>query len=163
MLNKKTLFLFLALVLPIGIFLFLKFFGSNVFSVEPLYTKVYPEVTEGCTAIRSLPYTIPDSITLQLPQENADLVILKFGESGTVSTNQLRRTEEQFNNDPVVLVVMASTSRYDYWRHCIFFLKEPLDLVVVDRSGVIRGQYNSSEREEIDRLITELSILLMKY
>ena len=50
MLNKKTLFLFLALVLPIGIFLFLKFFGRNEFSVEPLYTRVYPEVTEGCTA-----------------------------------------------------------------------------------------------------------------
>lgn len=163
MLNKKTLFLFLALVLPIGIFLFLKFLGKNEFAVQPLYVDVYPEVMDGCTAVQSLPYTIPDSIRLQLPLENYDLVLLKFGDQGTESATQLKRIEEQFGNDPVILVAKSDTPKSDYWRRCVFFLKEPLDLVLIDRSGVIRGQYNSAEREEIDRLITELSILLKRY
>lgn len=159
MLNKKTLFLFLAFVLPIGIFLFLRFFGRNEFSVQPLYVNVYPEVMEGCTAVENLPYAIPDSIILQLPLDNKDLVLLKFGDQDTESANQLKRIEEQFSSDPVTLVTMPTVIKSDYWRRCVFFLKEPLDLVLIDRSGVIRGQYNSSEREEIDRLITELSII----
>ena len=163
MLNKKTLFLFLAFVLPIGIFLFLRFFGKNEFSVQPLYVNEYPEVMEGCTAVENLPYAIPDSVLLQLPLDNKELVLLKFGDQDTESANQLRRTEEQFSNEPVVLMTMPAGSKSDYWKRCVFFLKEPLDLVLIDRSGVIRGQYNSSRREEIDRLITELSIILKKY
>ena len=163
MLNKKTLFLFLAFVLPIGIFLFLRFFGRNEFSVQPLYADVYPEVMEGCTAVENLPYAIPDSIILQLPLDNMDLVLLKFGDQDAESANQLKRIEEQFGSDPVALVAMPAAIKSDYWRRCVFLLKEPLDLVLIDRSGVIRGQYHSSEREEIDRLITELSIILKKY
>jgi hypothetical protein len=163
MLNKKTLFLFLAFVLPIGIFLFLRFFGRNEFSVQPLYVNVHPEVMEGCPAVVNLPYAISDSIMLQLPLDSKDLVVLKFGDPDTESANQLERIEEQFSIDPVAVVVMPAAIRSDYWRRCVFFLKEPYDLVLIDRSGVIRGQYNSSEREEMDRLITELSIILKKY
>jgi hypothetical protein len=163
MLNKKTLFLFLAFVLPIGIFLFLRFFGKNEFSVQPLYANEYPEIMEGCTAVENLPYAIPDSVLLRLPLNNKELVLLKFGDQDTESANQLRRIEEQFSNEPVVLMTMPAGSKSDYWKRCVFFLKEPLDLVLIDRSGVIRGQYNSSRREEIDRLITELSIILKKY
>ena len=163
MLNKKTLFLFLAFVLPIGIFLFLRIFGRNEFSVQPLYVNVYPEVMEGCTTVENLPYAIPVSIILQLPLDNKDLVLLKFGDQDTESANQLKRIEEQFGRDPVALLAMPVAIKSDYWRRCVFFLKEPLDLVLIDRSGVIRGQYNSSVREEIDRLITELSIILKKY
>lgn len=163
MLNKKTLFLFLAFVLPIGIFLFLRFFGKNEFSVPPLYVNVYPETMEGCAAVENLPYAVHDSIMRQLPLDHKDLILLKFGEPDTESANQIRRIEEQFGTDPVAVVVKPVAVKADYWRRCVFFLKEPDDLVMIDRSGVIRGQYNSSEREEIDRLIMELSIVLKKY
>lgn len=163
MLNKKTLFLFLALILPIGIFLFLRFFGKNEFTVKPLFVDLYPEVMEGCAPVDTIPYSIPDSIRIQLPQKKADLVLLKFGDQSSESANQIKRTQEQFSSDPVVLVFMPITAKSDYWKNCVFFLKDPFDLVLIDRYGVIRGQYNSDEREEIDRLITELSIILKKY
>lgn len=163
MLNKKTIFLFLALILPIGIFLFLKFFGRNEFFVEPLYVKEYPQVPEGCIAVKSLPYSIPDSIIVRLPLEDADLIIVAFGQKSTESVNQIRRVQEQFGNDPLKFVTLPATQQSDYWSRCVFFLKEPFDLVLVDRSGVIRGQYSSAKREDVDRLITELSIVLKKY
>lgn len=162
MVNKKIIFLFLAFILPICIFLFLKFFGKNEFAVEPLYTDVYPEPIAGCPSVVSLPYSIPDSIMSQL-QDTAQLMVLKFGVFSGESANQMRRTTEEFSKDPVVVSSMPVAGKYTYWKDCVFFLKEPFDLVLIDRMGVIRGQYNSAEREEVDRLITEVSILLKKY
>ncbi len=163
MVNKKIIFLFLAFILPTCIFLFLKFFGKNEFTVEPLYADVYPEPVAGCPSVMTLPYSVPDSIMAQLPDKSAELFVLKFGVFSGESANQMRRTKEEFSNDPVVISTMPESRKSNNWRDCVFFLKQPYDLVVIDRTGVIRGQYNSAEREEIDRLITEVSILLKKY
>jgi hypothetical protein len=163
MVSKKTIFLFLALILPTCIFLFLKFFGRNEFTVDPFYVDVVPERAEGCTAVVDLPYSIPDSIMAQLPEENAELIFVKFGDFKGESANQIRRIKEEFTKDPVALLSLPATPKSDYWRNCVFFLKEPFDAVMIDRHGVIHGQYSSADREEIDRLITEVSILLKKY
>jgi hypothetical protein len=163
MVNKKIIFLFLAFILPTCIFLFLKFFGKNEFFVEPLYADAYPEPVAGCPSVVTLPYSVPDSIMAQLPDKSAELFVLKFGVFSGESANQVRRTTDEFSKDPVVILTMQETRKSNYWRDCVFFLKQPFDLVVIDRTGVIRGQYNSAEREEIDRLITEVSILLKKY
>jgi len=162
MLIKKIIFLFLALGLPTCIFLFLKFFGKNEFNVQPLYSTEYPAIEAGCPAVK-IPYSVADSVMIQLPFENADLLLLKFGSQGSESANQIRRIQEEFTNDPVKLFVPTDTQQTTTWRRCVFFLKEPFDLVLVDRQGVIRGQYTSNDREEVDRLVTELSILLKKY
>lgn len=161
--QKKTIFLFLALILPICIFLFLKFFGKNEFAVQPLYVDAYPEVQEGCMAITMLPYYIPDSIRSQLPFKKDSLVIVSFGEMNIESANQMKRIREEFIHDPVELLSLPSSDELRLWRNCIFFLKEPFDLVLVDRSGAIRGQYVSGDREEVDRLLMELTIILKKY
>jgi len=163
MVRKKTIFLFLALILPTCIFLFLKFFGKNEFTVDPYYVDVAPERVDGCTAVVDLPYSIPDSIMAQLPEKNAELILLKFGEFDGESANQIRRLKEEFSNDPLAFLSLPVTPKSDYWKNCVFFLKEPFDAVMIDRRGVIRGQYSSTEREEMDRLITEVSILLKKY
>jgi hypothetical protein len=163
MLIKKIIFLFLALVLPIGIFLFLKYFGKNEFAVQPLYSTEYPVIEAGCPAVKSIPYSIPDSVMIQLPFENADLLLLQFGSTGNESANQTTRIQKEFTNDPVKLFIPPDTQQTTVWRRCVFFLKEPFDLALVDRHGVIRGQYTSNDREDVDRLVTELSILLKKY
>ncbi|MFN6943379.1 MAG: SCO family protein [Cytophagaceae bacterium] len=36
-------------------------------------------------------------------------------------------------------------------------------LILVDKEGRIRGYYNGTEREDVDRLITEINILLYEY
>jgi len=161
--QRKSIFLFLALILPICIFLFLKFFGKNEFAVQPLYVDVYPEVQEGCAAANMLPYYIPDSIRVQLPLKKDSLVIVLFGTLNNESWNQMQRVKEEITHDPVKLLPVPSSDRALFWMTCIFFLKQPYDLVLVDRRGAIRGQYVSGDREQVDRLLTELTIILKKY
>ena len=45
-------------------------------------------------------------------------------------------------------------------KECVFLLNESYDMVLVDKYGFIRGQYLSSDRDELDRLIMEVAIIL---
>ncbi len=48
-------------------------------------------------------------------------------------------------------------------KKCFLFLEEPNDLILVDSAKRIRGYYQLSSREEVDRLLMELSIMLKRY
>lgn len=161
--GRKNLYLFIALLLPICVFIFLKIFGKNEFAVAPLFVDVMPETQPGCSTI-ALPYHTPDSIIHRLDFRNDSLVLVSFGELTKEGVNQLKRVEEQTQTDRIHrLHISSSDNRYTTWKNCIFFLKEPFDLVLVDRKGVIRGHYTSNDLDEADRLITEITIILKKY
>jgi hypothetical protein len=161
--NKKPVFLFLALLLPILIFLFLKFFGKNEFAVRPLFQDAAPEPQPGCQQVR-IPYHIPDSVFHSLAFEHDSLVIVWFGDLKDAGNKQLRRVANELKNDRIRNQVVASNDqKMQAWRTCIFLLKKPYDVVLIDRRGLIRGQFVSDNREEIDRLITEVDIILKKY
>jgi len=159
--KTKALFLFLALLLPVLVFLFLRFFGKNEFAVPPLYTETFPEVPQGCAPVKALPYHIADSVRRKLPFGDDSLALVTFGELSSEAINQLKRVGSKFPNDPVVMVQLADTK--PDWKQCVFFLKPPFDWVLVDRRGTIRGQYTSGDLDEADRLITEITIILKKY
>jgi hypothetical protein len=168
--GKQLIFLLIALVLPGCVFVFLKIFGKNEFAVEPLYSAVAPEVPAGCSPV-TVPYYVPDSIVKQLnfrqdslSADKAGLVLVMLGDLSADGITQLKRVDEEYNTDPVhQTVIGGSDPRMSSWKKCIFFLKEPFDLVLVDRKGALRGQYNSNDREDVDRLLTEITIILKKY
>jgi hypothetical protein len=161
--GNKLIFLFLAFLLPVLIFLFLKFFGKNEFAVEPLYNAEAPEVPSGCAPV-SIPYHVPDSITKTFTLEKDSLTLLVFGRPDKEALTQLARVDEEFDGDAIHKKIIAPThAEYTSLKQCIFFLKEPFDLVLVDRRGTIRGQYVANDREEVDRLLTEIAIILKKY
>ena len=58
---------------------------------------------------------------------------------------------------------MPASDSTMHLKKCVFFLKDRYDLVLVDRAGLIRGEYISDDREEVDRLLMELAILFKKY
>jgi hypothetical protein len=159
--KTKALFLFLALLLPILVFLFLRFFGKNEFAVPPLYTETFPESAQGCTIIKALPYRIADSVRTKLPFQNDSLVLITFGTPTPEGKNQLKRVEGKFSGDRVAFMQMNDSA--SAWKQCVFFLKPPFDQVLVDRQGAIRGQYTAADLDEADRLITEITIILKKY
>jgi hypothetical protein len=161
--GNKLIFLFLAFLLPVLIFLFLRFFGKNEFAVEPLYSTTPPEVPAGCAPV-SIPYHIPDSITKTLTHEKDSLTLIVFGKPDKEAITQLERVDEEFAGDAVHRKIIEQTHpQYTSLKQCIFFLKEPFDLVLVDRKGTIRGEYVTNDREEVDRLLTEIAIILKKY
>lgn len=161
--TQKIFFLFLAFVLPVLIFIFLKFFGKNEFAVKPLFTDQSPGYAEGCPPAGKLPYLIPDSIRSATSAAKDSLTVIFFGKIEKESENQFLRVRDELAGSPVRLEKMPTTSRSEFWMNCIFYLKDSLNVVAVDRRGAIRGQYVSKSREDIDRLLTEVTIILKKY
>ena len=158
----KGFYLFLALLLPICIFLFLKFFGKNEFAVEPLFMEKPFESHETCFPVY-YPYTIPDSVILAYPMGSDSLLLLQFGRSEEESVRQLNRVKEGLPAFPIRYLKANESGLSQYRWKCIFLMNQPNDLVLIDRQGRIRGQYESSDREDMDRLMTEVTIILKKY
>lgn len=158
---KKTLFLLLALLLPIAVFLFLKIFGKNEFAVPPLYSNAMPDVPKGCSSV-IIPYHIPDSVLQSLAISQDSLGLIWFGSLADERLKQYKKITEAYNDDPIVNINLDSEPAQRLAK-CVFFLKSPHDMVLVDKRGLIRGQYVSSDRDEIDRLKIEIDIILKKY
>ena len=187
--TTKIIFLILAFVLPIGIFIFLKMFGRNEFDVAPLFTTTPPPQAEGCDRNVSLPYVVPDSIRSRFRLAADSLTVFFFEPVDNEALNQIDRVSEQTVSDPVQLIKLINTGAatpgydagvaldsvsraettagknldYTALRRCIFLLNGDSNVVMLDKRGVIRGQYIASDRDDIDRLLTEITILLRKY
>lgn len=159
---KKAILLFLALLFPACIFIFLKFFGKNEFAVAPLYTDLYPEGSRECGDSITLPYHIPETVRSSLFTNEDSLVLIHFGGLKPDGQKQLQRVSNEFGKG-VKLHLMDGSDSVPAMKECIFFLRDQYDLVLVDRAGMIRGEYISHDREEVDRLLMELAILLKKY
>ncbi|HYG19437.1 MAG TPA: hypothetical protein VD816_10935, partial [Ohtaekwangia sp.] len=87
-----------------------------------------------------------------------------FTKPDVAEDDPLTRITDNFAADPVHITYFNTKAPADSTiRSCIFFLKEPFDVVLVDRKGRIRGEYDADDRDEIDRLITEITIILKKY
>lgn len=159
---KKALLLSLALLLPLLIFGFLKFFGKNEFSVEALYQEGSLNPPSGCAAAYSIPYAIPDSV-MELFRDTEKTVLYVVGFNG--ESAGLRRVERLFSDDPVKTVVASSLNlpreQLPFVRDCIVLLPPVDGIALIDDNGRIRGYYRET-REEIDRLIVEISIILKK-
>jgi hypothetical protein len=160
--SKKNVLLFLALIFPACIFVFLKFFGKNEFNVPALYSETYPEGVGECGTSISLPYRLPDSVRASLDLSRDSLTLIYFGLASVASENQIKRIRHEYGQE-IAMRFMDDSSKQSTLKTCVFFLQEAYDLALIDGAGAIRGQYISDDREEIDRLLTEAAILLKKY
>lgn len=186
--SQKALFLFLALLLPVIIFVFLKSFGKNEFDVTPLFQDSVESSGDCASSFRyNTPYVIPDSVISRLSwQENDSLAFVIFDDAPPqhrrVITNQIERLLTEFPGQEVSLmhhdeesgmnkrsqiegVTFVNVDRNQYLtiRNCIFLLKPTDNSLLVDKKGRIRGHYNLANLEEADRLIMELKIILKNY
>jgi hypothetical protein len=163
--NKKFFFLLLALIVPVLVFTFLKFFGKNEFTVVPLYQTTESKLPPDCPEV-NVPYFISDSVYSLLKQghEGDSLLILLYESRSKdlkASEAQLIRVQESFQLGSGLGLNRISVD--DKSLSCSLLLQSSLDLVLVDAKKRIRGQYNSNDRDEVDRLMTELDIILKRY
>jgi hypothetical protein len=157
--GNKLILLFLALLLPSCIFIFLKFFGKNEFEVAPLFTDQQPPNRPDCNFNYTLPYHIADTSLHQLTNGTDSLICVVFQKQ---EGGPLARIQEKYAGEPVAWRFLDPEKNSSQMR-CIFVLDEPFNTALVDNKGRIRGQYNSADRDEMDRLLIEISILLKKY
>ncbi|HEY0654776.1 MAG TPA: hypothetical protein VGD65_16680 [Chryseosolibacter sp.] len=157
--GKKALFLFLALLLPIGIFIFLKLFGKNEFDVPAFYQDKGPVVNASCPYVYQAPYRVADSVMTKLERQKNALYLIHFAALGP-------RLKQEVDDPQISSILATDFFRQDelnVLRNCILLVPAAQDMVVVDNDGKIRGYYNSADREEVDRLLLEFEILLKKY
>lgn len=176
--SKKTLYLFLALALPGLIFVFLKFFGKNEFDVPVYYQEGLPK-DSICLINSSTPYKVPDSIFRELkstkPGLSRIIAVYPFIKD---DLSELNRIVEKFKGDKVEVLIISGVpnlpkttlpvTQLDYASFgklvaCSLWVREPWSVVLVDDQNQIRGYYDGSRRDEMDRLDLELNIILKKY
>jgi hypothetical protein len=131
--------------------------------VKPLFAESNSEIPSGCLPM-IFPYHVPDSVIRQLNIKEDSLVLLLFGEADEEGKIQVNRIMDEISKAGIRMIRFPSLgAKVMQWKKCIFFLTEPLDLVLVDKEGLIRGQYTSNDREEVDRLLMEITIIRKKY
>lgn len=179
---KQTLILVLAMVVPIGVFIFLKIFGKNQFEVDPLYQTGTVKVNESCEVNYRTPYQIPIHVLEDLNWKTTDSLTLYFFKptafnitainnrvSEVYATNEVRRNiisqdSIKLDKQPKETYILNKDAvTTEQLQECFFLMNEQTNTVLIDNKQRIRGYYNLKEREDADRLLLELKIILKKY
>jgi hypothetical protein len=176
--NKKFLYLFLALALPGLIFVFLKKFGKNEFSI-PVYFEDGIKSDSICNLSLDGVYTVHDSVFSKTGVDRrapAKLIIVYPFIKDDLS--EVTRIRDKYlgsqvdahifsgipnNPESTIPTAFLNYSEFGTIVHCILQVREPWSVVLLDDQNRIRGFYDGSRRDEMDRLDMELSILLKKY
>ena len=151
--TKKPLYLFLALVLPVLIYFFLKLFGSNRFDL-PVMHRSDTEWPASCQRPDVFPFSVADSVLSR--SDKPVLVIFRITDQETLirlpleidSAKVIFRWEE-----PAGVGVHP----------CAFGATPDAGAVLIDQENRVRGIYKALTREEADRLIMETKIITGDY
>lgn len=162
--GKKLIFLISALLLPVAVFVFLKLFGRNEFQVPPLLQDGEIEAPDGCNYRYVTPYMVPDSIADQLDMDNRDsLYVIWFDPAVDMA---MRRVSVEYAHAPVRLIPAATLqirADLNVLQRCVLLMKPPASVVMVDHRKRVRGYYDGGDRDEVDRLLVEIDIILKNY
>jgi hypothetical protein len=158
----KWLYLFLGLLFPLLISLFLRYFGKNEFNIPVYYEEGVDSVGAECPFVYAKPYTLPDSVFSK--SNNAKhFVMLITLDSGNEARKNFERLRTEVGIPEYKFVVLKPGHLNDQLISCVLLLKKPWTTVLIDEQKRIRGYYAPSTLEEGDRLIVEMKILLKRY
>ncbi len=160
---KKLIYLFLALLMPIGVFVFLRLFGKNEFTIPTYYETGVTESPASCGYQYTVPYTVPDSVLKKMGKHETETITLLIADTSATIQSSLTRFSEEFESTSYQILMPGSDASWDHAYACFFFLKKPWSAVLIDSERKIRGYYTPDSREEMDRLIVEMKILLKQY
>lgn len=157
----KKVILILALLLPIGVFLFLGLFGKNEFSIPVYYESGVDSPEPSCNRTYESPYFVSNTLLDRMGWTSGAVLIMV--DSAMSMQQGLKRLNDEFGDD-VQLIYPTGTAEYlDEMYSCDLFLRKPWTAVLLDDQRRIRGYYDPKTREEVDRLIVEMKILLKQY
>jgi hypothetical protein len=160
--KKKNFYLTLALVVPVLVFVFLKFFGRNKFEIPIFHQSQIEEITD-CNYQFDAPYLVPDSTIQSLGCRLGETILVVF--INLQGENKLRIEEESAANR-FKIVDLTDSSLINFNKEmlsCVLIKPPATNAVLIDSKKQIRGYYALDNREEMDRLQVELKILFNEY
>ena len=167
---KKLLFLVLALLMPVVIYLFLQSFGDNQYMLPIMHSEAVPSF-ENCETA-SAPYKLP-AMFYEGVQHKAIIVDVRLGDlDRRFINNELARVRQYFGESVFTYKLFGQdieagvpdqySTKTDLQRlaKCTLLSESNNSFItLVDNQGRIRGYYDSSKKQEFDRMITEIEIL----
>lgn len=154
----KKIILFVALPLPIIVFIFLKFFGKNEFEVPVYYTEGVDRTIPGCNSY-PVPYVLPDSALSAWGWTGTKATLIVLDERGI--ENNLARVADLFEAG-AYQTLKPPVASYDI-STCLLLAGDTSKVVMIDDQKRIRGYYTPVTGKERDRLAVEIRILLKQY
>ncbi len=154
---KKILYLFLALLLPGLIFVFLKYAGRNEFNIPVYYDSGVNPAPTDCGLTYQTPYRV------RARSSGASVVIFPVAEA---ESGFVDRLSVEFPSSRLEIVSAGKQWPADslgWAKKCYYLTNDPYNTVLVDSTGAIRGYYDVRLRDEEDRLRVEVKILLKQY
>ncbi len=148
----KKILLFIALFVPILVFIFFKIFGKNEFDI-PVYWSDGVKVN-GCPPVLG-PYTLSDSALNAWGWKHDRATLLVLNEEGI--RKNLSRVADQFEKGEYTTLDVRNTPT------CLLLAGDSSKVILVDDQKRIRGYYTPTTQKETDRLTVELKILLKQY
>lgn len=160
---RKFIYLFLALLFPTLIFVFLKYEGRNEFNI-PVFYESGVEAGKGCGYDYGKPYIVPDSV---LKKRKASLYrarVFVFRDEAFPASGILDELRPEFSAGEVIFMdvrtIEPDSTGYHVLKNCVLLSSKPNEMVLLDMKGRIRGYYELESRKERDRLRVEIKILL---
>jgi hypothetical protein len=178
--TKKAVILFLSLLLPVLIFVFLKSLGKNEFEVKPLFQDSVKSSDECKQYHYIAPYVIPDTTLTTVWSDQSPISLLVFDDKNqninALTERLLKETSlkqiflitvkaDSVSINSAKAIIAMSMDRADFLllRNCVLLLEPQHNAVLVDRGRRIMGQYDLRDLDETDRLIMETKIILKEY
>jgi hypothetical protein len=158
----KWVYLFLGLLFPLLISLFLRYFGRNEFNIPVYHESGVDSVNAECPFVYSKPYKLPDSVFSTFNNEKYVAMLITL-DSGNEARKNFERLKTEVGTSEYNLVVLKPGDLNDQLISCVLLLKNPWTTVLIDEQKRIRGYYAPNTLEEGDRLIVEMTILLKQY
>jgi hypothetical protein len=139
-------------------------FGRNEFAVAPLHQEAVNAVP-GCDFKYPLPYTLPDSIMSAIGMTSGDSLYAVYFDAAY--EQQFRRVSVELGEAPVKIIGPSAIRWKDadlpMVKACILLMDNKHSAVLIDHRKRIRGYYDASDRDEVDRLIVEINVILKRY
>lgn len=162
----KGIFLSATLLIPILLFLFLKYFGENRFDIPIYYENGISSGFTNCTTYDSGQYYITNS-GYSLP---GLFIFLSSKDTQQTFGNVKQRVDEDVKGIKYNLYSSDSAFQHEGMHYltedrlidklrCEFISDTLNQFILVDNKRRIRGYYNM-DREDVDRMIVEIKILL---
>jgi hypothetical protein len=158
----KRVILFLAFIFPISIFIFLRYFGKNEFTIPVYYEEGVDSFPDGCTVNPTTPYQVSD-VTLNSLGWNGSVVLIVSDTTSEAQRNLSKMIDDSGLDKLQLIIHSDADSVFGKFCRCDLLLEKPWTAVLLDEQRRIRGYYAPNSREELDRLSVEIKILLNKY
>lgn len=138
-------------------------FGRNEFNVPALHQDSIPVRSVDCHIRHTTPYRVADSVMAHIKGNANDSLFVVYFDA--TPGEAMERLSVEFQADALAIIPAPDVGAADmsFLKTCILLMEKEMSVALIDHNNRIRGYYDGADRDDVDRLIVEIKIILKKY